>query len=239
MFRSKHSRHTVTQMFNRIAPSYDCINRLLTFGLDKVWRKKIKRFVPKVENLLFVDLATGTGDQIFALAKLSQIRQFMGFDLSEKMLLIGQNKIIQKNLKDRVTLSLGNALSIPLEENSADCMSISFGIRNTEDPLKCLREMKRCLKPNGRAFILEFSLPRNKFLNFFYQLHLQHILPKIGKFLSKDQMAYSYLGETIQSFPSGETFIALMKQAGFVNIRQVRMTFGIVTLYMGDKECKM
>lgn len=226
------SRHHVIAMFDRVAKSYDKINRILSFGLDLYWRSRVARRLPnKGDPLLLVDLATGTADQILACRKCPCIEKFIGFDLSEKMLQIGQGKIKKAHLEGKTTLLLGNAQAIPLSDRAADIATISFGIRNTTNPLRTLEEMKRILKSGGRAFILEFSLPKSRIIRFFYLLYLRNLLPKIGKFLSNDKDAYTYLNETIESFPSGEAFLSLMRSAGFSNCTATPLTFGVATLY--------
>ncbi len=223
------SRHQIITLFDHIAPSYDRINRLLSFGIDRYWRRALLRHLPQKEGIVAVDLATGTGDQILALLKSRKIAKVYGFDLSEEML-----KLAKKKMRDeRVSLSLGNALSIPLDDESADIVSISFGIRNVTDLPKCLDEIHRVLRPGGVALILEFSMPRFSLIRWPYLFYLRHILPKVGRWLSSHYDAYTYLNETIESFPSGDAFLEKMK--GFSKVEALPLTFGIVSLYIGVK----
>lgn len=229
------SKQNVTELFDRISPVYDLINRVLSFGIDKQWRKALLKYIPLEQDLTMVDLATGTADQILALSKCPFIGKFYGFDLSTHMLLLGQKKLAKKGLRKKTLLQIGNALGVPVADQFCDLATISFGIRNVTEPLKCLSEMHRILKPNGSCFILEFSLPSLKLIRVPYLFYLRHVLPKIGSWISKHKEAYSYLNETIESFPSGDAFLQMMKGAGFSSCKQVSLTFGIVSLYIGKK----
>ena len=229
------SRHHVAYMFNRIAKRYDTINRILSFGLDLSWRKKINQFLPPLSHLTLIDIATGTADQILALAKNPKIDRFIGFDISEKMLTVGLEKIKKSDLKKTISLQLGSALDIPLDENFCDATTFSFGIRNVTNPLLAVKELYRVLKPNGRAIVLEFSLPKNRFVQRCYLLYLRHLLPPLGLFLSKDREAYSYLNHSIEDFCKTCQIDQLMQEAGFRNIQVKPLTFGVVSLFIGEK----
>lgn len=235
MREPKIAKEHVSEMFDQISSVYDLTNRVISFGVDKFWRKSLLRHIPLLADQTHVDLATGTGEQILALSKSPFIGKFYGFDLSTNMLLLGQKKLAKKGLKKKTLLQIGNALSVPVANEFCDLTSISFGIRNVTEPLKCLTEMHRILKPNGLSFILEFSLPRSKIIRSFYLFYLRHILPKIGFLISKNNEAYSYLNKTIESFPSGEAFLQMMKSAGFSSCKQIPLSFGIVSLYVGKK----
>lgn len=228
-------QENIISMFNRIAPTYDRLNRILSFGIDKRWRKRVLKHLPPAQNLTLVDLATGTADQILALAQANAITSLTGFDLSEKMLLLGQEKLEKHSLTKKAKLQIGSALDIPLPQSSADLVTISFGIRNVTDPLRCLKEMRRILKKDGIAYILEFSTPTFAPFRALYFFYLRYILPSLGRLLSKDPTAYTYLNQTIEEFPSGELFLRLMHEAGFNQVEMHPMTFGTVTLYIGKK----
>lgn len=232
MITDKKSAY-VTELFDQIAPTYDGINRILSMGIDKMWRKAMLKHIPQKPNQVLVDLATGTADQIIAMAKSPFVEKLYGFDLSTQMLLLGQEKLIKKKLDKKSCLQIGNALAIPLPDQFCDIATISFGIRNVQDPLKCLQEMHRILKPGGICCILEFSLPPTKIVRATYLLYLRHILPKIGTILSKNREAYTYLNTTIESFPSGEAFLRLMHTAGFSSCKATPLTLGIASLYLG------
>jgi len=218
-------------MFNQISPSYDRINRILSLGRDLGWRKKVARHLPLRPHLQLLDLATGTGDQLKVFFQsASSIHKAYGLDIAEEMLALGRKKMEGYPAE----LLIGDAQNIPFDSNRFDAVTISFGIRNVEDPMLALKEMHRVLKHRGRCLILEFSMPP-KWIKPVYLLYLRHILPRLGSWLSKNQAAYRYLNETIETFPSGKSFLALMQSAGFAELKRYPMNGGSVTLYTGDK----
>ncbi len=222
-------------MFDRIAGRYDLLNHLLSGNRDKAWRREMTGLLPARNNLHVLDLATGTADQLLTLYDSGRVERGVGVDMAEKMLEIGRDKIAARSLSDSLSLTVGNAEQIPLEDDSFDVTSISFGIRNMTDVPKALGEMRRVLKPEGRALILEFSLPGNAVMRGLYLFYFRHILPRLGAVISGDSGAYRYLNETVETFPYGEAFCRLMAQAGFRNVAANRLTFGIATMYQGDK----
>lgn len=220
------------KMFNQIASSYDRINRILSFGLDRGWRKKLIKYLPETP-LRILDLATGTGDQLLAiLESRKSIKKAIGIDLAKEMLSIAEVKLSM--YKGKVDLLQADAQEIPFVSNSFDVATFSFGIRNVPNPLQALEEIYRVLTPGGMCFILEFSLPRFP-IRSGYLFYLRHILPSVGKFLSKQQSAYTYLNQTIETFPYGNEFIKIMHKAGFKNSTIKQMGLGSVTLYIGKK----
>ncbi len=221
-------------LFDQISERYDLNNRILSFGIDRFWRKKVHKFLPVKKNLSLIDLATGTADQILTLAKFHSFEKIIGIDLSENMLALGRKKLEQKQLDDCASLMKASATELPFEDAHFDVATISFGIRNLDDTLKGLKEMKRVLKNDGRALILEFSTPKNALIRAFYLLYLRHILPRIGGFIARNSFAYRYLNQTIETFPSGEAFCQLMREAGFKQAKAHPLTFGVVTIYIGD-----
>ncbi len=224
----------VWKMFDRIAPRYDLLNRLLSFRRDVAWRKRMARHTGQEGELDILDLATGTGDQILHLRDGgTRIRSALGIDMAEEMLAHGRPKFENSDLKDRVSLKPGNATDIPSEDASFDLATITFGIRNVGDVDVALREMRRVLRPGGHALVLEFSLPGNALMRGLYLFYLRHILPRVGGLISGDAKAYRYLNRTIESFPSGEDFCALMRAAGLVEVEANPLTFGIATIYKG------
>ncbi len=236
MLRQSTFKSDVWKMFNQISPTYDKANRILSLGIDQYWRKKVARFLPKKEKIRLLDCATGTGDQIFSLMKKSErVSQAVGIDLASEMLRIGKQKLKKKSYARNVILKQACATDLPFIEESFDCATISFGIRNVANVEKCLSEIHRVLTPGGRILVLEFSLPANPQLKAAHLFYLRHFLPKIGGWISKSQDAYRYLNETIETFPYGENFCTLLKDAGFKNVQANPLTFGIVTLYQGDK----
>jgi demethylmenaquinone methyltransferase/2-methoxy-6-polyprenyl-1,4-benzoquinol methylase len=203
-------------MFDRIAPRYDLLNRSLSFGRDIAWRKRMRRHLPTGRPLRLIDLATGTADQIlFLLDGDAELASATGYDLSEEMLEVGRKKIREKKLEETVELLTGDAMACPAEDGSADVVTISFGIRNVLDVPTALLDMKRLLVPGGTALILECSVPANPVIRAGYLIYFRHLLPFFGGLVSGDRKAYRYLNETGETFPCGEAFCALMREAGF------------------------
>jgi len=220
-------------IFEDIAPTYDRTNRILSGGIDLYWRRKMASLLPPIEKIKLLDLATGTGDQLLALLKKSpKIDQAVGLDLAEEMLKIGGTKL---KGYDQVTFQKASATDIPYPENSFDCATMSFGIRNVDNVPQCLSEIQRVLRPRGRALILEFSLPTNKWIQKTYLFYLNKLLPRVGKLLSAHEYAYTYLARTIQTFPQAKSFCKLMEKAGFNEVKANPLTCGIVTIYQGEK----
>jgi demethylmenaquinone methyltransferase/2-methoxy-6-polyprenyl-1,4-benzoquinol methylase len=224
---SHTSRKDAWKMFDAISPTYDKVNRILSFGMDQKWRKELLKHLPQRKNLKILDLATGTGDQARALLETGA--SIVGIDLSAEML-----EIAKKKMGDKVQFLKADAENPPFAENHFDAASFSFGIRNVTSPIAALKGVHRVLKAGGRALILEFSLPP-KPIRGFYLFYLRHILPRLGGLLSKKPSAYRYLNETIEDFPSGKDFCLLMREAGFIRIKAIPMALGAVTLYVGDK----
>ncbi len=223
-------------MFDRIAKTYDPLNRVLSMGIDNSWRKKMARYLPEGESLTLLDLATGTGDQLIALCRLEKrIQNAVGMDMSEGMLEVGREKLKKVSLSQPAELLTGDATDIPAEDNSFDAVTITFGIRNVNNVAKALKEMHRVLKPGGRALILEFALPSNLLFRSLYLLYFRRILPWIGSKVSGDKQAYSYLNESVEAFPYGDDFCQLMRDAGFQKVKANPLTLGISMIYQGDK----
>lgn len=223
------------KMFNEIASTYDRINRILSFGMDRGWRRKVAQNLPAKKNLRLLDLATGTGDQLISLFEQgASIHKASGIDLAKEMLLIAKDKVSLKLYRDKIDLICADAQKLPFGDNTFDAATFSFGIRNVPSPLLALQEIHRTLKPQGKCLILEFSLPP-KPIRSAYLLYLRHILPRIGNFMSRQEIAYTYLNKTIETFPSGDAFASLMRQASFHKIALHPMALGAVTLYIGTK----
>jgi len=222
-------------MFNAISPTYDRVNRILSFGLDVHWRKKLLSFLPPGQNLKGLDLATGTCDQLLCLMKTGKFQYGMGIDLAQEMLAKGKEKVFHFPFAKKVDLKVASALQIPAEDGVFDCVTISFGIRNVESVHNCLKEMLRVLTPGGKGLILEFSLPNKKLVRFLHLLYLRRILPFVGGLVSRKKSAYTYLNQTIESFPYGDAFCREMREVGFQNIKAHPLTFGVATLYVGEK----
>lgn len=231
------SRTEVWIMFDRIAHRYDLLNRMLSMGQDVVWRKRVARHLPDVSDQHILDLATGTGDLIISIFEKSErVKSGIGIDMAEKMLEFGRPKLRKKNLDQAITLQKGDAMDIPFPAESFDAVAIAFGIRNVIDVPESMREMSRVLKPGGRAIILEFSLPENRLFRSLYLFYFRKVLPVIGGLISGDSYAYRYLNETVETFPYGDAFCQLLREAGFGDVKMTPLTFGIATIYQGDKE---
>lgn len=229
------SRQQVHKMFDRIAHRYDLLNHLLSGNRDVAWRRKMAGMLPTRGNLDVLDLATGTGDQLLTIAETGKLRSGVGIDLAEKMLAVGRDKINKRGQGEILKMQTGDAGAIPFGDSKFDAVSISFGIRNVLDVPTALREMYRVLRPEGRAMILEFSLPRNSVVRKAYLFYFRHILPRLGSLISGDSYAYRYLNQTVETFPYGDAFCTLMAEAGFTNVQATEVTFGIATIYIGDK----
>jgi len=230
------SRQHVGQMFDRIAHRYDLANRVLSMGTDSGWRKRMAHDLPAHEDMMILDMATGTGDVLLAMHRMNnRVRSGVGMDISSNMLAIGRDKIEDRGLASAFRMVRADATCIGAANDTFDAVTISFGIRNVPDVPAALREMHRVLKPGGRLLILEFSLPGNPLFRPLYLFYLRHFLPRIGGMLSGDQSAYRYLNQTIETFPFGGDFCALMQEAGYREVAAQPLTMGIATLYRGDK----
>lgn len=222
------------KLFDRIAHRYDPLNRLLSFGTDQSWRKKLVQYLPD-GPIHLLDMATGTGDQLLMLASLRSDLTGVGIDPSREMLAIAPAKAEKAGLQRRLSFLHGAAESIPFPDGSFDAVTISFGIRNVVDLRGSLREMTRVLRSNGRLIILEFSLPSNPMLRFGYLLYFRHILPRLGGLISGDPTAYRYLNKTVESFPYGDSFAAILREIGLEKVTTTPLTFGVATIYCGVK----
>ena len=224
------------QMFDRIAPAYDFLNHLLSFGRDFSWRSSLANTVVKDKKLRILDLATGTGDVLISLLnKNPNITEAVGLDISENMLALCRRKITRRKLTNRIKLIRANVTANGLGDESFDVVTMGFGIRNTPDALKTLTEIHRLLKPSGTALILEFSIPSNRALRGFYLFYLRFFVPLLGRLLSGDKYAYRYLDTSIENFHHPNDFRRLMQKAGFSNVNATTLTFGIACLYQGTK----
>jgi demethylmenaquinone methyltransferase/2-methoxy-6-polyprenyl-1,4-benzoquinol methylase len=230
------SRREAWKMFDRIAHRYDLLNRLLSFGQDSIWRRRVARLLPDGSDLHLLDLATGTADLLLSLKRRSARVEFgVGLDMAARMLAIGRQKITRTNQTGKLTLVRSDACRLPFDDSTFSAVTIAFGIRNVIDIPLALREMHRVLKPNGRTLILEFSLPENRFIRRIYLLYFRRVLPAIGGLISGDSLAYHYLNETVETFPYGQDFCRLMEDADFANVKANRLTLGVATIYQGDR----
>lgn len=223
------------KIFDEIAGTYDFLNRLLSFGIDVYWRTKFLKNLPNKKEIHALDLATGTGDVPVVLVKDKRVTKVTGLDLSKGMVELGKKKIAQKKLDDKVSLHIGDGVEIPAADSTFDLVTISFGIRNFPDPQRSLVNIERVLTSGGRCMIMEFSLPKNPFFRAIYFFYFRHLLPFVGNIVSKHKDAYSYLNESVEDFPYGDAFEDMMRKANLKNVHRKELTFGIATLYIGDK----
>lgn len=224
----------VEQMFDNISPKYDLLNRVLSGGIDIQWRKKVIKLIQQSKPTSILDIATGTGDLAIMMAKNTQA-QITGLDLSAGMLEVGRKKIAEENLQNRIEMIQGDSENLPFDDNTFDCVTVSFGVRNFENLEKGLAEINRVLKPNGMFVILEFSYPAQFPMKQLYTFYSSTILPLIGRMVSKDQSAYTYLPESISAFPQGEEMKTILKRVKFNDPKDYRLTFGIASIYTSVK----
>lgn len=227
-------KEQVTKMFDNISNEYDSLNRVISFGIDVKWRNKVVSLVKNVSPETILDIATGTGDLAINLVK-TNAKKIIGLDLSDGMLEVGRKKIIKKELGSTIEMVLGDSENLPFENNSFDAITVAFGIRNFENLEKGLSEILRVLKPNGIFVILETSVPTKTPFKQGYKFYTKYILPSIGKLFSKDQSAYSYLSESASLFPYGEVLNNILRQIGFIDVKDSPQTFGVATIYTASK----
>jgi len=227
-------KEQIAEMFNNISAKYDFLNRILSMGIDILWRKKTIRLLKQYNSGKILDIATGTGD--FAIEALNlNPNKVIGIDISDGMLEIGRKKIQQKKLDTIITLKNGDSENLQFNNNNFDIAICGFGVRNFQNLEKGLKEINRVLKPNGVAAILEFSKPEKFPIKQFYNFYFKNILPVLGKLISKDTSAYTYLPESVNEFPYGEEFIKIMTSCNFKKATQYKVSFGIATIYIGIK----
>jgi len=227
-------KEQVAMMFDHIAPKYDFLNHTLSFGIDKMWRRKAIRLIAGSSPETILDVATGTGD--FAIAALKTgAKKITGIDISKEMVAFGQEKVRKLGLEEKISLTTGDSESIQFPDFTFDAATVAFGVRNFENLGRGLNELFRVLKKGGTLCVLEFSNPRQPVVRFVYRLYSKYLMPWIGRLISGDSSAYTYLPESVAEFPDGEKFITFMKNSGFVQIREYRRTFGIATIYIGKK----
>lgn len=231
---TESKKDQVRSMFNNIAWRYDLLNHLLSLNIDKIWRNKLVKMLSEKNPASILDVATGTGDLSITASKIKPT-EIIGVDIANEMLEIGRKKILSKGLASTIRLELGDSENLNFPAGRFDAAMVAFGVRNFENLDLGLAEMNRVLKPQGRIFVLEFSIPTNAIVRAFYFFYFRNILPLIGKMVSKDSAAYTYLPDSVRQFPSGEAFLIRLEKAGFKNCKQRPLTFGIATIYVGDK----
>ncbi len=227
-------KEQVAKMFDNISKRYDLLNHLLSMGIDKGWRKKAIRQLEPLKPQTILDVATGTGD--FAIQALTlKPKKITGVDISEGMLAVGRKKIAEKQLGHLIELKSGDSENLPFGENNFDAVTVAFGVRNFENLEKGLAEIYRVIKPGGMVVVLEFSRPRAFPFKQLYSFYFKVILPKIGRFISSDKAAYTYLPASVEAFPDGEDFLHRLNTVGFKNTKCKALTFGISSIYTGLK----
>lgn len=228
-------KQDVRSMFDSIAWRYDFLNHFLSFGTDFTWRRKaIKEVEKRISPRLILDVATGTCDLAIASLRLNPDK-VTGVDISQRMLEEGRKKIYRKGLQGRIVLSLADSEDLPFKDNSFDVAMSAFGVRNFENPGRGIAEMHRVIKPGGVIMVLEFSSPEKFPFNTIYRLYFHRVLPFFGRLFSKDRSAYDYLPESVSRFPDGEEFLSILRDKGFVSLRQRLVTGGVATIYTGNK----
>lgn len=225
-------KEQVRDMFNRISGRYDLLNRVLSLGIDRIWRKVLVNRLGAAHPLHILDVATGTADLAMAIASHLPDSRVTGMDIAVEMLDMGRKKVADAGMEARVDLEAGDAENLPYPDARFDAATVAFGVRNFENLSRGLAEMRRVLRPGGQIWVLEFSRPRGWFRPVFL-LYFKYLLPLIGRLSSKDPKAYRYLFESVQAFPEGEAFCAELRQAGFKQVSWTPLTFGTCSIYNG------
>ncbi len=235
MSNTESKGEMVRGMFNDIAPTYDRLNHILSFDIDKLWRKRVVRVVRKLGAKRIMDMATGTGDLAIAMAKGIEGSTIYGADFSSEMLAVAKQKIEHLGLSERISLTECNAEAIPLEDEAVDAATVAFGVRNFEHQREALTEIKRTIRNGGHLIVLEFSNPKCAFVRWCYRLYSHRILPAIGRLVSKHATAYTYLPTSIDQFASPEAFSTLLEEVGFTHIKRKSQSLGVAHIYIAQK----
>jgi demethylmenaquinone methyltransferase/2-methoxy-6-polyprenyl-1,4-benzoquinol methylase len=228
-------KEQVAQMFDAISGNYDNLNRVISFGIDIKWRKKVLKIVNAAKPTTILDIATGTGDLAILMAE-TKAEQIIGLDISAGMLEVGVKKIADKNLSKTIEMVLGDSENMPFDTNYFDAVTVAFGVRNFETLEKGLAEILRVLKPDGVFVILETSVPDKTPYKQGYNFYSKNILPLIGKLFSKDNAAYGYLSESAAAFPYGEALNNILRKVGFIDVVAMPQTLGVATIYVASKK---
>jgi demethylmenaquinone methyltransferase/2-methoxy-6-polyprenyl-1,4-benzoquinol methylase len=227
-------KEQVEAMFDAIAPRYDLLNRVLSFGIDQRWRRKAVALLEPERPQRILDVATGTADLAIEALRLNP-QKVVGVDIAEEMLRRGREKITQMGLEDRIVLQRGDAEKLPFSDRQFDAVLVAFGVRNFQNLDRGLAEIRRVLRPGGTLVVLEFSKPRAFPVKQVYTFYSRHILPRIGRAVSKNDGAYRYLPDSVAAFPHGEAFLDRMRRAGYHDLTCQPLTFGIASLYTGQR----
>ena len=227
-------KEQVRQMFDTISKNYDGLNRVISFGIDLKWRRRMVKILKAKAPKTLLDIATGTGDLAIAMTQ-TGAEKIIGLDISPGMLEVGKEKIVDKNLQDTIEMVVGDSEDLPFEDNTFDAVTVGFGVRNFENLEKGLAEIYRVLKPSGTFMVLETSVPTKTPFKQGYRLYCNYMLPTIGKLFSKDRSAYAYLSESASVFPHGEAFNNILAKIGFIGIENKPQTFGVASIYVATK----
>lgn len=230
----KSKKEQVADMFDSISARYDLLNKLLSLGIDKGWRKKVVRILKKENVKTILDVATGTADLAIAEVKAGP-EKITGIDISEGMLAKGKEKVLALSLQNIIQLETGDAENLKYADNTFDAVTVSFGVRNFENLRKGLKEIYRVIRPGGILVVLEFSQPEKFPFKQIYNFYFHNVLPLVGKMVSKDNRAYTYLPESVNAFPYGKNFTNILQETGFKDTKWQALTFGICSIYTGRK----
>ena len=227
-------KEQVTKMFDTISGDYDGLNRVISFGIDIKWRKKVVNIIKATNPKTVLDIATGTGDLAIALSQ-TNASKIVGLDISSGMLEVGREKVKKQGLDNRIEMVLGDSENLPFDNNTFDAITVGFGVRNFENLENGLTEILRVLKPGGCFIILETSIPTKTPYKQGYHFYTKYILPVIGRLFSKDKSAYKYLSESASEFPYGEALNNILRKIGFTTVKDHTQTFGVATIYVSSK----
>jgi demethylmenaquinone methyltransferase/2-methoxy-6-polyprenyl-1,4-benzoquinol methylase len=228
-------KEEVAQMFNNISANYDFLNHFLSLGIDHLWRKRAVKQLQKLQPKVLLDLATGTGDFAIACLKLKP-EKIIGMDISSGMLEVGKQKMKKRAFDNIIDMQLGDSENMPFADHTFDAITVGFGVRNYENLEKGLGEMLRVLKPGGQAVILEFSKPKAFPIKQLFGFYSKVLIPLFGKYISKDERAYTYLPESVAAFPEGADFVAVLQKVGYQTLEPIRLSGGIASIYIGTKK---
>lgn len=230
-----HKREQVEQLFDNIAPTYDALNHTLSFGFDRTWRRKAVRTLMAYNPATVLDIATGTGDFALAIARKLKLRHVMAVDISEGMMRVGREKAAREGLHDVVRFQKEDCSHLSFADNIFDAVTVTFGVRNFENLDACLREIHRVLNKGGHLILLELSYPHKRLWRALFNIYSKVVMPVVGRLISGDNSAYTYLPETMAAFPQGEVMREILLKNGFSQARFRRLTMGICTLYVAEK----
>ncbi len=230
-----NKKKQVEQMFDTISENYDGLNRVISFGADVRWRKKVIALVSAKDPESLLDIATGTGDLAIQFAEKTDIDRVVGLDLSEGMLSVARKKAAKSKFQERLEFIQGDSEALPFDDGTFDAITVSFGIRNFEDLEQGLSEIRRTLSPGGQLVILETSVPTKPLYKQGYKFYTKFVLPAIGRVFSRDKVAYRYLSESASVFPHGEVLNNILRKIGFIEVENKPQTFGVASIYTAIK----